>query len=297
MFPDPKHKDTRGLPTPHVIRAALHVASVLDPRGSALADVHESYWRHATGGTFPPADLRSGERLLVACGLVEEREGLLHPRPELLELLSGTTDDAIAHITHCTLAADTTTGEMPTAPSDPHLVELVPDPGRREELLLLLKRRFDDIRRREVGAIGEELVVASARDELNELGRTDLAREVRHVSLQSDQLGYDISAPRINGPPRLLEVKATISSTSDNEVVVYLTRSEIEVGLRYPEQWALVVCHVTSVGDRRGDVRGWSHAAALATMLPTDSHSARWETAAVRVSLELLEPGLPRPSV
>jgi|SRR5215467_3620341 len=297
MSPDPKHQDIRELPTRHLIRAALRVASVLDPRGSALADVRESYWRHATGGTLAPADLRSGERLLVACGLVEEREGLLHPRPELLDLLSGTTDDAIAHITYRTLTADTTAGEMPTAPSDPHLVELIPDAVRREELLLLLNRQFDDIRRREVGAIGEELVVASARDELNELGRPDLARQVRHVSLQSDQLGYDISAPRVHGPSRLLEVKATTSPISDNQVVVYLTRSEIEVGLRYPEQWALVVCHVTSVEDRRGDIRGWSRAAALATMLPTDSHSARWETAAVRVSPELLEPGLPRPSL
>lgn len=280
-----------------MIRAALHVASVLDPRGSPLADVHESYWRHATGGTLPPADLRSGERLLVACGLVEEREGLLYPTPELLGLLSGTTDDAIAHITYCTLTAGTTAGEMNPVRSDPHLVELIPDPARREELLLLLQRRFDDIRMRKVGTIGEELVVASARDELNELGRPDLAREVRHVSLQSDQLGYDISAPRVNGPPRLLEVKATTSPTSEKQVVVYLTRNEIEVGLRYPEQWALVLCHVTNVEDRCGDVRGWVRAAALAAMLPTDSHSARWETAAVQVTPELLEPGLPRPSM
>lgn len=280
-----------------MIHAALHVASVLDPLGSNVADVHESYWRHATGGTLPPTDLRSGERLLITCGLVEERGELLHPTPELLELLSGTTDDAIAHITYCTLVAGTTAGKIHPARSDSHLVELIPDPARREELLLLLKRRFDDIRWREVGAIGEELVVASAREELNELGRPDLACEVRHVSLQSDQLGYDISAPRVNGPPRLLEVKATTPPASDNQVVVYLTRNEIEVGLRYPEQWALVVCHVTSVEDRRGDIRGWSRAAALATMLPTDSQSARWETAAVRASLELLEPGLPRPSM
>jgi len=297
MSPDPKHQDNRELPTRHLIRAALHVASVLDPRGSAAADLHESYWRHATGGTLPPTDLRSGERLLIACGLAEERAGLLHPKPELLDLLSGTTDDAIAHITYCILAVGTTAGEIIPTRTDAHLVELIPDPGRREELLLLLQRRFDDIRRRETGAIGEELAVAAARDELNELGRPDLAREVRHVSLQSDQLGYDISAPRVNGPPRLLEVKATTSPASDNQVVVYLTRNEIEVGLRYPEQWALVVCHVTSVGDRHGDVHGWARAAALASVLPTDSHSARWETASVRVSPELLEPGLPRPSM
>lgn len=297
MFPNREHGDTRELPTRHLIDAALHVASLLDPRGSALADVHESYWRHATGGTLPPADLRSGERLLVACGLVEERGALLRPTPELLDLLSGTTDDAIAHITFCILAASTTTDEADPTRSDPHLVELVPDPARREELLLLLRRRFDDIHRREVGVIGEELVVASARDELTELGRPDLARKVRHVSLQSDQLGYDISAPRVNGPPRLLEVKATTRPTSDSQVVVYLTRSEIEVGRRYPEQWALVVCHVTSVSDRCGDVRGWSRAETLITILPTDSHSARWETASVRVRQELLEPGLPRPSI
>ncbi len=41
------------------------------------------------------------------------------------------------------------------------------------------------------------------------MGRSDLARDVRRVSLLSDQLGYDVNAPRVAGPPRLLEVKAT----------------------------------------------------------------------------------------
>jgi hypothetical protein len=291
IVPDRDDPDAYELPTRHLVDAALHVASLLDPRGSPLADAHESYWLHATGGTVPPADLERGERLLVASGLVDERQRILYPKPELIDLLRGTNDDAVSLIAFRVLARSAT----PFGVSDPDLLELVPDSVRREELLALLRRRFDDVRRREIGAIGEELVVASVRDVLCQLGRPDLAREVRHVSLESDQLGYDISAPRVSGPRRLLEVKATTNLESDNEVVVHVTRGETEVGVTYPEQWALVICRVTDVSGRRGGIRGWCGAQAFVPLLPTDGHTGRWETASIELRSELLEPGLPRP--
>src|SRR3954469_22096866 len=83
-----------GIPSRHIALAALHAASILDSRGSLVADARESYWHHATGGSFPPIDMRRGERLLIDCGFVLERDGSLYPTSSLDSLLDGAVDDA-----------------------------------------------------------------------------------------------------------------------------------------------------------------------------------------------------------
>jgi len=85
--------------------------------------------------------------------------------------------------------------------------------------------------RREVGEIGEDIVTGAARSELLDLGHADLARAVRRVSLISDQLGYDVVAPRVGGPNRLLEVKAT-TGPHDDPIRIHLSRNEAAVGAR-----------------------------------------------------------------
>jgi hypothetical protein len=170
------------------------------------------------------------------------------------------------------------------------LSELIPDADRREEILRALGRRFDDAYRRLVGAIGEKVVVARAREELEDLGYPDLARAVRHVSLETDQAGYDVSAPRVTGRPRLLEVKAT--NVDGEEFVVYLSRNEAEMGARFDE-WALVVCRITNVDDREGEIVGWCTGRQVAKVLPADSPSGRWQVAALTISKAELIPGIP----
>lgn len=233
---------------------------------------------------------------MVDCGLVVERHGVLHPSPELLELLGGTVEDALSAMTLRVLAlAVTRRGEGLPSSDDTTLADLVPDPTRREDLLIALRFRWDDAHRQEIGAIGEEVVASTARGELETLGHPDLARRVRRVSLDSDQLGYDVSAPRVTGPPRLLEVKATTIEEPD-AFTVHLSRNEAEVGLRYPEHWALVTCRVSNIANRQGVIVGWCTAKALEPMLPADTTDARWESAEVRIRLDLLEPDLPRAS-
>src|SRR5207248_5711403 len=56
--------------------------------GSRVADTRESYWHRATGGLFGPPDLELGERLLIDCRLVEERDGKLYPLLELEQVRS-----------------------------------------------------------------------------------------------------------------------------------------------------------------------------------------------------------------
>lgn len=284
--------DTEVIPTLHLVKAALRVASMLDPRGSRIADAHESYWRHSTGGVFPPADLERGERLLVRCGLVTERNGTLFPTDELLEVLDGIVDDGVALLAVRVLAETLPAAAGPDPARDEAIATLVPDPARREELLIALGRRWDDTLRRQIGAAGEEVVVAVARLELQDLGHPELARRVRRVSLESDQLGYDVSAPRTSGGPRLLEVKAT--TEVDDSVVVHVSRNEIDTGRRHPSDWALVVCQVSDVSARRGTVLGWCGVDQLDIALPEDTPTGRWEVVAIRLSVEALEPGLPR---
>ncbi len=291
----PAWADAGGLPTGHAVRAAIHVAATIDERGSRVVDAYESYWHKATGGLFAPPDLERGQRLLVDCGLVEERDGTLYPRTELHQILSGAADDAIAAI-YCR-ALEHSVKEV-TWLSDharAELADLIPDPARREELLLALARRFEDARQRLIGAIGEEVVVAALRDELASLGYPELARCVRHLSLESDQLGYDISAPRISGANRLIEVKAT-TSLVDDTVSVHLSRNEAEIGLSYRD-WAIVICLVTDSLRREGEVIGWQSAAALAPALPVDSAGGRWESASLVINVTDLLPGLPPATV
>lgn len=279
-----------GLPTPHVARAALHVAALLDQRGSLVADARETYWHRATGGAFGPPDLRLGERLLIDCALVVERDGTLYPLADLTAMLDGTVEDAVATLSARALTASLEDGPLNLEHAEA-LAELVPDPARREELLAALGRRFDDSYRRLLGEIGEELVVAALRHELHDLGYAELARAVRHLSLETDQAGYDISAPRIVGRARLIEVKATTSADEDL-CVFHISRNEAETGAKYAD-WSLVVCRITNVDARAGEIVGWCPAARLADLLPSDVPGGRWESAVVNVPLERFVPELP----
>ena len=89
MNRDPVWVDATGMPTPYIIDAALHAATVLDQRGSRVVDAMASYWNHAIGASFSPSDLRIGERLLVDCDLVVERDEALFPTETLYDLLYG----------------------------------------------------------------------------------------------------------------------------------------------------------------------------------------------------------------
>jgi hypothetical protein len=267
------------------------VANLIDADGSFLAETRESYWHKATGGVFSADSLVVGELLLKDTGLVVERDGRLYLTAALETMLDGSIADAISLLVLEALC-------LPAAqeivnPGGP-LENLVPDPQGREELLLARAQRFDDQSQRLVGEIGEELVVTAARQELTELGRMDLARGVRRVSLVSDTLGYDVSAPRTSGRPRLLEVKST--TQADVTFVVHISRNEAEIGQAYAD-WALVVCRIDDVEARSGEICGWCHVGDFAARLPNDAAGGHWEQAVIELSADELLPGLPLPTI
>lgn len=284
---------TFAWPSLHVVRAALHAAEVIDEFGSILVDADESHWNRATGGVYPPQDLARGRELLLQSGLVVERQGKLYRTAQLDDILVVPAADAVsAVLTHVGSIAPLRLDEL-----DEQLSSLVPDPRRREELLLALGNRFDDSRNQAVGALGERAVLDAARAELVGLGRHDLVAQVRHVSLISDQLGYDISAPSIGGQLRLLEVKTT---TAEGEVGtpihMHLSRNEFETGVKYPS-WSLVVCRAIDVGEATCEILGHCSAESMSELVPQDRSGGAWEQARVELPRQSLTEGLPSPLI
>ena len=252
-----------GLPSRHTARAAMHVATMIDAGGSRASDADESYWHRATGGHHPPAELARGQALLVDVGLLVDDGAMLHPTPELAELLAGSADDALA-----ALAAHIATSiKVARALDEQDVVDLVPDVQRREELLLQLAQRHDEEHRVALGAAGERLVAAEARRELERLGRPGLAREVRRVSLTSDQLGYDVVAPCLQGPARRMEVKATTSPAS--VIDIFISRNEARAGESI-DGWSLVLCAIRDIDETSGSILGWWSYDLLIGRLPRD---------------------------
>lgn len=278
-----------GLPSDHVIGAAAHVGALLDSPSSPVTDARESYWRRSLGGTFGPSDLRLGEELLLDIGLVKRIDGDLYTTLALRSLLEGNSEGLAAAIATRVLG-----GEPPPSPEEEiskRLEDLVPDPQRREDLLAELGQRFDDSRRVAIGTAGERIVVEAARSELADLGYPELARDVRHLSVETDAAGYDVSAPRLSGSSRLLEVKSTVVEHAER-MTIHLSRNESNTGADYGI-WAMVACLVTDLESDKGRILGWIPHRALEPALPIDSPHGRWESVAIELQLDTLYPGLP----
>ena len=283
-----------GLPSAHLVRAALRSAGLIGAYGSRVRAVQSAYVLYPSDAMYPPNDLRLGERLLLDCGLLLEQEGYLHPTLEIEELLALDEEEAIAIVfERAVLAVPPSVlsfdvdGDVP-AGTRALAEELIPDPERREALLLALGRKHDDASRSALGLRGEEFVVARARHELIELDCPDLASEVRRLSEFADDLGYDIVAPRIGGKRRL-EVK-TSGRTGEGLIRCFLSRNEIDWGLRDAD-WALVACRV--LANDEIELVGWCRARALEPYLPIDGEGSRWTSAALEIPLTLFESGLP----
>jgi hypothetical protein len=283
-----------GLPSAHLVRAALRVARLIDDYGSPISAAEATYRLYPSGGLYPPEDLRLGERLLVDCDLLFERDGFLHPTAQLSELVALEPDEAASVVLERVFTAEHLNG-VTNAPgselaeeADALANELLIDFDRRETLLIAFRRKHDESARAAVGLRGEEFVVEVARAELAGLGRDDLALGVRRLSELSDDLGYDVLAPRFNGRRRL-EVK-TDGQADDELFHFYISRYAMEYGLLDPD-WALVGCRL--LGDDELELVGWCRAQSLKPYLPIDGTAGRWDKAEMSVPLTIFEPGLP----
>jgi hypothetical protein len=282
-----------GAPPPHLVRAALHVAGLIDTYGSSVAAAHHGYGHYPSGGMYPPEDLKSGECLLLDCGLLQERDGILYPTAQLSAMVAVPPPESVQLLlTHAlATAAPRWLGGYEPIPEEAAgaIRELVPNLDQREAMLLALRNRYDPTALAALGALGEEAVVHVARTELEALGRSDLARLTQRVSLISDQLGYDVVAPRIDRSVRRLEVK-TMGVSGEGVAYFILSRNEVETGRRDPN-WALVVCRVQV--DESITIVGWCREAALEPYLPVDGAGSTWREALFTLPETLLHSGIP----
>ena len=165
--------------------------------------------------------------------------------------------------------------------------KIFPDPARREAFLLGLGNTFSNEERSRIGSEGEVLVEKALREQLQQAGADTLASEVTRVSLVSDQLGYDITAPRLDGSSRRVEVKA--SSRSGLFFSFYLSRNEATVAQR-DEDWFLVAAKIQ---ESEQAIVGWCQAAAFVEHLPKDQERGRWESVSVTLPSSIFTAGLP----
>jgi Domain of unknown function (DUF3883) len=289
------------VPTRHQLRAALQVMRAVDSPTTRLADLRHAYLTLPSGGVFHVDDLIAGEALLVECGLLGRDADTVMvslafpstfdlPEETAMEVLALRVLAARAPVWLAAAAADEQLRPelIPDRDADA-LARLIDDAEQREALLLAAQRTVDQQAKAQLGEAGEELVVQAARDELRRRGRPDLAAQVCRLSVVSDQLGYDVRLPRLDGEVWRAEVKAT--RAAHGPLRVYLSRGETEAARRLPD-WILVICHIPLNGN--SEVVGWCSFNTLRCYLPKDQHQhGRWDTVQIRLAPSELAVGLP----
>ena len=292
---------SRSTPTAFQLRAAILAAQMVGSGGNSIDVVRASYQTVTSGGLFGVADLSRGESLLLRAHLLQETDQFFKPSEELVELRELPIDVASEILLRKLLLVerplwlyaaisdeDVRWENVPD--SDQRLLsQLIGEAARRESFLLALGKTIDMEYLADLGGQGEEHVVEECRRYLTAMSRADLASEVCRVSLQSDQLGYDVTSPDTLGRRHRIEVKTMGSAVDRAEF--FLSRNEARTGRNDPF-WSLVV--VRKDIDNSMHLLGWCSGVMLMSVLPSDIHpNGRWASTRISVPLEMLRPGLP----
>jgi len=150
-------------------------------------------------------------------------------------------------------------------------------PERVSELIRVEWHIFDAKRRAEIGALGEDLVVAH----LREIPGT----VVEQVSLISDAFGYDITL-KIRDKLLHVEVKSSIRTNTRR---FYLSRNEWSVSKIDPN-WHLI--YVTISGDEILNLHEVPRELIHSLAPVNHTSTCRWESARFDVSANEIIPGL-----
>ncbi len=120
----------------------------------------------------------------------------------------------------------------------------MPNAGRRRSGVALTGgplAALRDFQTRQLGAAGEEWVIQLERERLARAGRSDLADRIAWVSRDlGDGAGYDVASFRPDGRSRMIEVKTT---NLGPKTPFYITRWEVEVSARHPDEYSLYRVH------------------------------------------------------
>lgn len=290
--------------TPRRLRAAYWVGRVLGVEGEIRDVAHTSWIDLPFGSDITFEELASAEDALISAGLIRLESASMFPDPtffsvcELSEseyplLLLGLLLETQSPLWLKVAFGDGTQFSPELVPEEMArlLEEYLPDAEQREVYLLARGRVVSNKELEEIGAKAEEKVVSACQEQLIELGAIDAAAKVIRVSLISDELGYDVTAPRVVGGVRRLEVKGTRSQSST--IAVFISRNEYETGMR-DSDWSLVVVRI---GANIEEIVGWATAQEIQPLVPEDQHDqGRWQSAKIRLDATTLNPYLPSPN-
>jgi hypothetical protein len=288
------------LPTAHQLRSALRCGRLIDTAGVTVDLLRRSYRLVPYGGLYRSEDLIEAETLLIKAGLVFADGDLLIPMKGLNEIAQASDADGCEALLAALLHEEIPLWLLAATSGGVLADELIPDeeghklssvlgPERREALLLEIGRRFSDEAQAVTGAVAERFVVACCKAELRDVGESELAERVRRVSETSDQLGYDVTAPRRDHSTRRIEVKGTRAGGTN--LVFYLSRNEAERSLADPD-WSLVGCRIAR--DDHAKLVGHLFGTQLKAYLPHDPRSeARWQSVRLDVPDADFASGLP----
>ena len=110
---------------------------------------------------------------------------------------------------------------------------------------------------KQLGLLGEIFILRNEVAYLHNQGRSDLAEQVQHVSVElGDGLGYDILSFDIHGNKKRIEVKTTRGGIMRP---FYLTRNELDTSSQYPDSYFLYRLFDFNSKENRGQyyaVRG-----------------------------------------
>lgn len=108
-------------------------------------------------------------------------------------------------------------------------------------------------RNQETGDIGEKLVLANEIDKARKWGLSeDLVSQIRRVSLESDDYGFDILSFDQNGKEHYIEVKTT--KASSNSLSFVLTQNELDHARKYGSAYSIVMVFDVAQNPRIWDM-------------------------------------------
>ncbi len=283
------------IPSHHYLEAAIRLWEVLSRGGpSNRVELRQAFRLLPSDGLFAAHDFAVGELILMRTGLARYVGGNVEIRPDtpgpptpeqlLASFLRQVTPPWLTTVTHGMAVMDHL---MPEG-AQRAVASTIRDPERRELFLLALRTSLDEKDDKEVGLKGELAVVNACKEALAHAGRSDLVSMVRHVSLESDLLGYDVVSPSTDGTVRRLEVKTT--RAGGPEVSFFFSRGQAMAASRDPS-WRLVICKVR---HDETSVWGWLPGAELLSLLPLDKEPhGIWLKSRIRILRTALRPGLP----
>ena len=284
-------------PSVYLLHAAARVLEIVGVGSQSRTVVQGSYQSAASGGQFPVRQMHIAENWLLDAGwlAVDGAQLRISPGREIhlrnRKELARTLVQSLMFDRQPSWLATIHTAHGPRfdfVPADAMYVleELYGAPDR-EVLLLAAASKYDDTLLSDLGALGESAVLAEWRSALERYGCDDLLDNLRHVSLVSDALGYDIVAPQFDGTETQLEVKCFRGRIPR----CFITRNEFEIGLRLPS-WRLVVCQ--AITPTAATVVGWISGEGLRKRVPVDCDEfSRWQVARITFRTGELSLGLP----